>query len=145
MMNDVREAIQNRRWSLMKEFGGNSREVASDRVRSEGGFATLSVIGASLASACCVVPLLLVMLGISGAWIGNLTMLEPYKPYIVAATLVPLGLGFWQVYFKPKTVCEPGSYCARPRSAIITKTALWIATVIIVLAITIGWWAPLFY
>jgi len=105
----------------------------------------LSVVGAFLASACCIVPLLLVTLGVSGAWIGNLTMLEPYKPYIAAATLVPLGFGFWQVYFKPKTVCEPGSYCARPRSAIITKTALWLATVFIVLAITIGWWAPLFY
>ena len=31
------------------------------------------------------------------------------------------------------------------KSAIITKTALWLATVFIVLAITIGWWAPLFY
>lgn len=123
----------------------NSSEVGAGPVRREGGFAALSVVGAFLASACCVVPLLLVMLGISGAWIGNLTMLEPYKTYVVAATLVPLGLGFWQVYFKPKTVCAPGSYCARPRSAIITKTALWIATVIIVLAITISWWAPLFY
>ncbi|WP_265519699.1 mercuric transporter MerT family protein [Nitratireductor luteus] len=132
----------------MNETGSetlNSSEAGDGPVRREGGLAALSVIGAFLASACCVVPLLLVMLGISGAWIGNLTMLEPYKPYVVAATLVPLGLGFWQVYFKPKTVCEPGSYCARPRSAIITKAALWIATVIIVLAITIGWWAPLFY
>src|SRR3546814_9143726 len=41
-----------------------------------------ALIGAGLASACCVVPLLLVMLGISGAWIANLTALEPYKPYV---------------------------------------------------------------
>lgn len=132
----------------MNEIGSetlNSSDAGAGPVRREGGLAALSVIGAFLASACCVVPLLLVMLGISGAWIGNLTMLEPYKPYVVAATLVPLVLGFWQVYFKPRTVCEPGSYCARPRSAIITKTALWIATVIILLAITAGWWAPLFY
>lgn len=123
----------------------SSQDSAAHSDRRSGGLAALSVIGAFLASACCVVPLLLVTLGISGAWIGNLTALEPYKPYIAGATLVPLGLGFWQVYFRPKFVCAPGSYCAHPRSAIITKIALWIATICIVLAITISWWAPLFY
>lgn len=123
----------------------STHDSASQSDRRGGGLAVVSVVGAFLASACCIVPLLLVTLGVSGAWIGNLTALEPYKPYITAATLVPLGFGFRQVYFKPKTVCEPGSYCARPRSAIITKIALWIATIFIVLAITIGWWAPLFY
>lgn len=123
----------------------NSREVAGDPARREGGLAALSVLGAFLASACCIVPLLLVTLGVSGAWIGNLTMLEPYKPYISAATLVPLGFGFWQVYFKSKPSCAPDSYCARPQSSVITKTALWVATILIALAVTIGWWAPLFY
>jgi len=103
------------------------------------------VVGAFLASACCIVPLLLAMLGVSGAWIGNLTMLEPYKPYISAATLMPLGFGFWQVYFRSKPVCEPGSYCARPQSSVIAKTALWVAAILVALAMTIGWWAPLFY
>ncbi len=39
--------------------------------------ATGSVIGAVLASSCCIVPLLLVTLGVSGAWIGSLSALEP--------------------------------------------------------------------
>jgi hypothetical protein len=43
-----------------------------------------ALIGAVLASACCIVPLVLVMLGISGAWIANLTALEPYKPYVTS-------------------------------------------------------------
>jgi len=104
-----------------------------------------SVIGAILASSCCIAPLVLLTLGVSGAWIGNLTMLEPYKPYFIAVTLVFLGLGFWQVYFKPKKVCEEGSYCARPNSGRITKAALWIATGLVLLAATIDFWAPLFY
>lgn len=103
------------------------------------------LIGAILASACCIVPLLLVTLGVSGAWIGNLTALEPYKPYFATVTLGLIGLGFWHVYFRAKPVCEDGSYCARPRSSLITKSALWIGTVVTLLAITIGWWAPLFY
>ena len=105
----------------------------------------LIVIVHLLASTCCVVPLLFVMLGISGAWIGNLTALEPYKPYFAGIALVFIGLGFRQVYFKAKPACVDGSYCAKPQSAVITKTALWLSTVVILLALTINWWAPLFY
>jgi len=39
---------------------------------------------ALLASTCCLGPLVLVALGFSGAWIGNLTVLEPYRPYFMA-------------------------------------------------------------
>jgi mercuric ion transport protein len=34
-------------------------------------------LAAILASTCCLGPLVLVALGVSGAWIGNLTLLEP--------------------------------------------------------------------
>lgn len=108
-------------------------------------FAAGGVVGAILASTCCVVPLLFVTLGISGAWVGNLTALEPYKPYFAAVALVFIGLGFRQVYFRAKAACVDGSYCAKPQSSIITKTALWLATVVVLLALTINWWAPFFY
>ena len=110
-----------------------------------GWLATVALIGAGLASACCVVPLLLVTLGISGAWIANLTALEPYKPYVAVITLALLGFGFWHVYFKPKPSCEDGSYCARPQSARTTKAVLWLGLAIVILALSIDWWAPLFY
>jgi mercuric ion transport protein len=113
--------------------------------RKEGWLAAAGLIGAILASSCCVLPLLFVTLGISGAWIGNLTALEPYKPYVAGVALVFIGLGFRQVYAKPAPACVDGSWCARPRSAGIAKTALWLATVVVLLALTINWWAPLFY
>jgi mercuric ion transport protein len=104
-----------------------------------------SVIGAVLASSCCVVPLILVTLGASGAWIGNLTVLDPYKSYFAAFTLVFLGLGYWQVFRKREIECEDGSFCATPTSGRITKSALIVATVLVVAALSINWWAPLFY
>ncbi|WP_292939676.1 mercuric transporter MerT family protein [Novosphingobium sp. 32-60-15] len=110
-----------------------------------GWLATGALIGAGLASACCIVPLLLVTLGISGAWIANLTALEPYKPYVAMITLTLLGYGFWHVYFKPKPPCEDGSYCVRPQSARSTKAVLWLGLAIVILALSIDWWAPLFY
>ena len=45
------------------------------------------ILGAIAASSCCIAPLVLFSLGISGAWIGNLTALAPYQPYFVR----PLG------------------------------------------------------
>lgn len=108
-------------------------------------FAAGGVLGAILASSCCIAPLVLLTLGVSGAWIGNLTALEPFKPYFAAVTLVLIGLGFWHVYFRTRPRCVEGTYCAQPQSSLVTKLALWIATALIALAITIDWWAPLFY
>ena len=45
-------------------------------------------LAAILASTCCLGPLVLLLLGFSGAWIGNLTALEPYRPMFVAAAVV---------------------------------------------------------
>ena len=104
-----------------------------------------SVIGAVLASSCCILPLLLVTLGVSGAWIGSLSALEPYKPWFAAVTMLFLGIGFWQVYWKPKQECEEGSYCANPKSDRVIKIALWSATLLVALALTIAYWAPIFY
>jgi mercuric ion transport protein len=50
------------------------------------------------ASVCCVGPLALLALGVSGAWIGNLTALEPYRPLFIGLTLVFLGLAFLRLY-----------------------------------------------
>ena len=119
--------------------------TGADRPARKGWLAAGGVLGAFLASACCVGPLVLLTLGISGAWIGNLTALEPYKPIFAVIALGFIGVGFRQVYFRKLTVCEPGSYCARPSSARITKTALWASLILVVAALTIDWWAPLLY
>ncbi len=112
---------------------------------TNGLIATGGILGAILASSCCIVPLILISLGVSGAWIGSLTKLEPFKPIFIGITALFLAVGFWHVYFKKPKPCEEGSYCARPSSARMTKAALWIATFVVFLALTIDYWAPLFY
>ncbi len=107
--------------------------------------ATGSVIAAMLASSCCIAPLLLVTLGVSGAWIGSLTSLEPYTPWFTAITLMFLGSGFWQVYKKKKPDCDEETFCANPTSDRLIKITLWSATVLVVLVLTIDYWAPIFY
>ena len=56
-----------------------------------------AAIGAAVAaSACCTVPLLLVSLGVGGAWVGSLTAFEPYRPLFVALAVGALGYVAWR-------------------------------------------------
>ena len=97
-----------------------------------------AIIAAVVASICCVGPLVLLALGIGGAWAGNLTALEPFRPYFMALTFLFLGYAFYRIYRKPKAEdCEPGSYCANPRSDKINKMALWSVTILILILFSV--------
>jgi mercuric ion transport protein len=129
---------------LASGAASEGRLLTDDRVKN-GLVSGLSILGAVGASACCIIPFALFVLGISGAWIGNLTALAPYKPYFVGATLAFLGLGFYLVHRRPRVAsCAEGSYCARPASHRIAKAGLWAAAVLVVLAMTFSYWLPLF-
>jgi len=112
------------------------REQSRTRWIAAGG-----ILGGLAASSCCILPLALFSLGISGAWIANLTALAPYKPYFAAGTLVLLGYGYYLVYAKPKQACADGS-CARPLPHRLVKLSLWIATVLVVAALAFDYVAP---
>ena len=127
-------------------------ELAADkekpRIEANGGkrwFAAGGALGAILASSCCILPLILISLGVSGAWIGSLTALEAYKPVFIGIAAVFIAAGSWHLYFRKAKPCEDGTVCARPDSARFTKAALWISTILVLLAATIDYWAPLFY
>ncbi len=101
--------------------------------KSKGGL-TGAVLAAIAASICCVGPLVLLALGVSGAWVGNLTALEPYQPYFMGITFLFLGYAFYRIYRNPKTEeCAPGSYCANPKSDKINKISLWSVTLLILI------------
>jgi len=99
------------------------------------------ILGALGASACCILPLVLFSLGISGAWVGNLTAMAAYKWIFIAFSLGFLGYGFWLVYRKPKA-CAEGDACARPLPNRLVKFALWGSTLLITMVIFWNWIAP---
>lgn len=101
------------------------------------------ILGAVAASTCCIVPLVLFSLGISGAWIGQLTALSAYQPIFIAITLGFLGYGYWLVYRKPKVACADGDACARPLPNAIVKAGLWFATALVLLAFAWPYLVPL--
>src|SRR5260370_27941335 len=124
----------------------SSREAdPTDLSTRKAGLASVGGILAALgAASCCVIPFALFTLGISGAWISNLTTLEPYQPLFAAVTFGFLGYGFYLVYRKPKVACAGDSYCAKPSSGRTAKIGLWTATVLVVIALGFPKLAPLF-
>jgi mercuric ion transport protein len=71
-------------------------------------------LAALLASTCCLGPLVLITLGFSGAWISQLTVLQPYQPIFIGAALVALFFAGQRIW-RPAAQCAPGEVCALPR------------------------------
>ena len=102
-----------------------------------------AVIGAS---ACCLGPLVLVSLGVSGAWIANLTALEPYRPIFIGLAVLFLAFAYRQIYRRaPPDACEPASLCASPRTERLYKTLFWSVTVLALAALAFPYFIPYFY
>ncbi|HQT86875.1 mercuric ion transporter MerT [Acidiphilium rubrum] len=101
-------------------------------------------LAAILASTCCLGPLILVALGFSGAWIGNLTMLEPYRPFFIGAALVAMFFAYRRI-FRPAQACKPGEVCAVPQVRIAYKVIFWIVATLVVIALAFPYVLPLFY
>ena len=100
------------------------------------------IVAALAASSCCILPVVLFSLGISGAWIGNLTQLAPYQPYFIAATFAFIGTGYWLVYRSSKIACADGEACARPMPNRLLKITLLAATIIVIAAWSFDYIAP---
>src|SRR5258708_25453478 len=105
----------------------NQADHIADNRRRQSLIAAGGLLGAFAASSCCILPLALFGLGVSGAWIGNFTRLAPYQPWFIAATLAFLGYGYWLVY-RSSRACADGEACARPLPNRIVKTNLILPT-----------------
>lgn len=101
-------------------------------------------VAAILASTCCLGPLVLLALGFSGAWIGNLTALEPYRPLFMGVAVVAL-LFAWQRIWRPATVCAPGEVCAVAQVSQAYKFLFGVVVALILIAFGFPLIAPWFY
>lgn len=112
-------------------------ESRAQRLLAAGG-----VLGALAASSCCVLPLALFSLGVSGAWIGNLTRLAPYQPWFLGFTAACLCGGYWLTYRSRQAACEVA--CARPPANRLVMAGLVLATLLVAGALVLDFLAPLF-
>lgn len=90
-----------------------------------------AILASVAASACCLGPLALAVLGIGGA--GAFATLAAYRPYILVVTVALLGAGFYLTYRRPKGSPGAACDCERPSSRRAGKIGLWIATALVAL------------
>ena len=123
-----------------------SRKADSSDVSDISGRGALVAGGlaAILASACCLGPLVLLALGASGAWIGTLTALEPYRLMFIGVAVVALLMSYRQI-FRPSGECAPGEVCALPRVRRTYRGLFWAVAALVAIAIVYPLVAPLFY
>ncbi|POA77491.1 mercuric ion transporter MerT [Pseudomonas sp. DP16D-R1] len=103
-----------------------------------GGFAAI------LASTCCLGPLVLITLGFSGAWISNLTVLEPYRPIFIVVSLVALLLAYRRI-FRCSETCKPGEVCAISQVRTGYKYIFWVVMALVLIALAFPYLLSLFY
>ncbi|GIX31816.1 MAG: mercuric transporter [Porticoccaceae bacterium] len=101
-------------------------------------------LAAILASSCCLGPLALVTLGLSGAWIGRLTALEPFRPLFLTASLAALGFA-WHRLYRRGAPCRPDELCARPRVRAAYGAVFWLVAALVLVAFGFPYALPLFY
>ncbi len=101
-------------------------------------------IAAILASPCCLGPLLLVSVGLGGAWVSNLTALEPFRPWFLGTALVALFFAYRRI-FRPAATCQPDKRCAGPAMRRGYKIIFWVVAALVVVGFTFPYAAPLFY
>ena len=116
--------------------------ITTRQSRAQAMLAAGGLLGAFAASSCCILPVALFSLGISGAWIGNFTQLAPYKPYFIAATVAFLGIGYWRVHRSRQLACAEDGVCARPLPNRIIVTVLIAAAVLVIAAYAFDYVAP---
>lgn len=104
----------------------------------------VGVLAALGASACCVGPLLLVLLGVSGSWLSGLAALEAYRSLFTVLTLLFLGLAFYDLYIRHR-ICLPADVCAALRVLANQRSVFWLAVAVVILLLTFPMVASRFY
>ena len=112
---------------------GPARSAAAASALATAAAATL------LASSCCLLPLLLVSAGLSGAWLGDLRILQPYSPILTGVAVVALVFA-GQSLRRPAS-CRMGS----PGSRTFYRVSFWLIAALTLILLVTPLVAPWFY
>ena len=89
-----------------------------------------TMLASLLAASSCIGPVIFIVFGTSVGFLGKLSFLMPFKPYLLATAFLMLGYSFWKLYLK-KTDCA----CVEdPRARTIARGIFWTAFVTLVFA-----------
>ena len=116
------------RWTRSIFLLTNQMKIMNTPNSNKSNWGILAAIGAGVvASACCIVPLLLVTLGVGGAWVSNFSALEPFRPYFIT---VALGFLAYAGYREYRTAKGPECDCEVSMKDHLRRTLLVLGLII---------------
>ena len=105
-----------------------------------------SLLAGLAASACCVGPLVLLLLGFGGAWISNLTALDPFRPVFIGIALIALFIAYRRIYHpKLEQPCEEGKACDKLHMNNLYKRLFVGVLTVVLISIASPYLVPLIY
>ncbi|MDX5437576.1 mercuric transport protein MerTP [Pontibacter vulgaris] len=111
-------------------------------MKAENKFIGLGVFGAIAASMCCITPLLALLAGTSGV-ASSFSFLEPYRYVLAGATIIVLGLAWYQ---KLRPVKQEDCDCEAQKSSFFqTKTFLFAVTAFAAVMLAFPSFSHIFY
>lgn len=116
----------------------SSKNMPARRSMGQAAMLGVGLLAALAATSCCLVPFVLFSVGVSGAWIGNLTALDGYRPLFLGVAFAALAGGGYTMYRRQRRrtkACVEGSYCAQPRAHLTRRIVLWSAIAVFVIAL----------
>jgi hypothetical protein len=87
-----------------------------------------------LATFCCVGPVAFTVLGAGGVLAA--ARLQPWRPWLLAASAVFLAVGFWSAY-RRRTATVDGQVC-RVKTSRTVRVTLWTAAVLTIAVAVFG-------
>ncbi len=93
------------------------------------------------ASVCCFGPFVLVTLGVGGAWLASLLVLQDYYYLFVAAALAFFGFAFYRLYLRPAP-CAPDGSCVTAPGRRKQRIAFWSTLVFAKALVLFPFYAP---
>lgn len=109
-----------------------------------GGLLALGGTSAILVSACCILPLVLVMLGLGGAWLSVFHALQPYRWIFLSLAAIALVFA-WRRLYPASTECATDTPCALPAKLRAYRALFWTIVVLVVAAAVFPWLLPFWY
>lgn len=107
-----------------------AQQAATSGDSTPRGLLALGGIGAVLVSSCCILPFVLVMLGLGGVWLGKLHALYAYRWLFFGLSAIVLFFA-WRRLYRPVTACADGDICAAPAIKRGYRVLFWIVTALV--------------
>jgi len=112
---------------------------ASDRKKSAYQYLIVAMLASMTASICCIGPFALLATGISGAWMSQLMIVEPFQPLLMALTVLLLALAGWKLFYSAAKN-EQGNSCPAQKSGRQQKLAYFLTGGLALILLTSEYW-----